>query len=206
VRAASVRLDAAAEDLIQSHLGEDVGRVGALLEVLAAAYGDGGRLSAADVEPYLGAAGSVAPWEFTDAVDNGRTAEALASLHRLLAGGGRHPLVVLAILHRHVQSLLRLDDPTIRSESQAAEALGIAKGRSTYPAKRALASSRRWGSTRLGEAIELVADAELDLKGASGCPEELVLEVLVARLCRLARSSASGVYASPGSGVRRGRA
>ena len=40
----------------------------------------------------------------------------------------------------------------------------------------------------MAEAIGLVADAEVDLKGASAWPAEAVLEVLVARLCRLARA------------------
>ena len=188
IRAAPVRLDAQAESLIEVHLGEDIGRVGALLEVLAAAYGEGTLLGAAQVEPYLGEAGSVAPWSFTDAIDAGRTADALGQLHRLLGGGERHPLVVLAILHRHVQSLFRVDSPAIQTELQAAEAMGIARGRSTYPAKKALGASRRWGSAGIAEAIGLVADAELDLKGASAWPAEAILEVLVARLGRLART------------------
>jgi DNA polymerase-3 subunit delta len=187
IRGAPVRLDTAAESLIESHLGEDVSRLGALLEVLVAAYGEGTRLGPEQVEPYLGEAGSVAPWTFTDAIDAGRSEDALSQLHRLLGGGERHPLVVLAILHRHLQSLLRVDSPTIRSEIQAAEAMGISKGRSTYPAKKALAAARRWGSAGTAEAIGLLADAELDLKGASAWPPEAVLEVLVARLCRLAR-------------------
>ena len=70
----------------------------------------------------------MAPWTFTDAIDAGRTADALIQLHRLLGGGERHPLVVLAILHRHVQSLLRVDSPSIRTEGEAAAAMGIATG------------------------------------------------------------------------------
>src|SRR6202011_122119 len=101
-------------------------------------YGDGARLVPADVEPYLGEAGSVAPWDFTDAIDTGDADLGLRLLHRLLGAGDRHPLVVLAILHRHVQSLLRVDGPEIRTEAQAAEAMGIARGRSTFPAKKAL--------------------------------------------------------------------
>jgi DNA polymerase-3 subunit delta len=134
----------------------------------------------------------VAPWTFTDAIDAGRTEDALVQLHRLLGGGDRHPLVVLAILHRHVQGLLRLDDPSIHDDAAAAAALGIAPGRSTFPAKKALAASRRWGSGAVAEAIGLVADAELGLKGASAWPGEAVLEVLVARLCRLARAGGGG--------------
>jgi DNA polymerase III subunit delta len=188
VRAAPVRLDAQAESLIEVHLGEDISRLAALLEVLAAAYGEGTLLGTAQVEPYLGEAGSVAPWSFTDAIDAGRTADALGQLHRLLGGGERHPLVVLAILHRHLQSLLRVDSPAIRTEAQAAQAMGIAKGRSTYPAKKALGAARQWRSAGVAEAIGLVADAELDLKGASAWPAEAILDVLVARLSRLARA------------------
>ncbi len=188
VRAAPLRIDAPAEALIESHLGEDISRLGALLDVLVAAYGEEAVLGPGEVEPYLGEAGAVAPWTFTDAIDAGQSQEALEQLHRLLGGGERHPLVVLAILHRHVQSLLRVDDPEIRTEAQAAAAMGIAKGRSTYPAKKALAASQRWGSAGIADGIGLVADAELALKGASAMPADAVLEVLVARLCRLART------------------
>jgi DNA polymerase-3 subunit delta len=190
IRDAPVRVAPQAEKLIEVHLGEDISRLGALLEVLLAAYGEGARLGTEQVEPYLGEAGSVTPWSFTDAIDAGHTEEALGQLHRLMGGGERHPLVVLAILHRHVQSLIRVDNPAIRTEADAAQAMGIAKGRSTFPAKKALGASRRWGSTGLAEAVGLVADAEVDLKGASAWPAEAVLEVLVARLCRLARAPA----------------
>jgi DNA polymerase-3 subunit delta len=196
VRQSAVSLDPAAMSRVADHLGEDLARLTPLLEVLRAVYGDEAKLGPDDVEPYLGEAGAVTPWAFTDAIDTGQTAAALTMLHRLLEGGGRHPLVVLAILHRHVQSLLRVDGPAIRTEAQAAEAMGIARGRSTYPAKKALTAARRWGPAGIADAVGLIADAELDLKGASSWPPEAVLEVLVARLCRLARA---------GSGASAGR-
>ncbi len=196
----AVRVDAEAEGFIRSHLGEDIGRLAPLLDVLVTAYGEGARLGAEEIRPYVGEAGSVAPWEFTDAIDGGHTEEALILLHRLLSAGERHPLVVLAILHRHVQSLLRVDGPAIRTEAQAAEAMGIQPGRSTYPAKKALVSARRWGSRSIADAVGLVADAEVALKGASSWPADAVLEVLVARLCRLART---GGRAPVAGGARR---
>jgi DNA polymerase-3 subunit delta len=183
-----LKLDAEAEAALAAHLGEDVGRAVPVLAVLEAVYGAGARIGRADVEPYLGEAGSVTPWELTDSIDAGNVARALVLLHRLLEGGARHPLVVLAILHRHVSSLLRVDDPSIRGEADAARALGIPSGRSTFPARKALAAARRMGSDGIAEAVGLVADAELDLKGASAWPAPAVLEVLVARLCRLARA------------------
>ncbi|HEX2193320.1 MAG TPA: hypothetical protein VHH09_09010, partial [Acidimicrobiales bacterium] len=96
-----VRLDASAAALVGAHLGDEVGRVAALLDTLAAAYGEGARVGVEEVTPYLGQAGPVAPWDLTDAIDAGDIAAALGHLRRLLAAGGRHPLVVLATLHTH---------------------------------------------------------------------------------------------------------
>lgn len=199
INASPVRLDRPAEALLEAHLGEDVSRLGALLDVLGAAYGEGATLSAADLEPYLGEAGGVAPWDLTDAIDTGNAAAALVNLHRMLEGGQRHPLAVLATLHRHVQSILRVDDPAVTSEAQAAEAMGIARGRSTFPAKKALAAARLLGSARVAEAVGLVADAEVAIKGGIDWPAPLVLELAVARLCQLARRSGAGAKTATGS-------
>ena len=50
---------------------------------------------------------------------------------------------------------------------------------------------RRLGSARIARAITLLAEADLDLRGATGLPGEVVLEVLVARLSRLAREGSA---------------
>jgi DNA polymerase-3 subunit delta len=200
-----LRLDGAAATHLEAHLGEDVSRLGGIIDVLVAVYGDGARIGVDDLEPYLGEAGGVAPWDFTDAIDAGRTEVALTLLHRLLGAGGRHPLVVASILQRHLVNIMRVDGPGIRTEAAAAAALGIAKGRSTYPAKKALTAAGRYGSAGIVEAVGLLADAELDLKGAREWPGDLVLEVLVARLCRLARagSAASARRPAARAGTRR---
>ena len=129
------------------------------------------------------------PWDLTDAIDQGETDAALKVLHRLMEAGARHPLVVLAILHRHFGNVLRVQSPGITTEGQAAEALGIAKGRSTFPARKALNAARRLGASGSADAVIALADAELALKGKLEWEPELVLEVLVARLCRLSRAS-----------------
>jgi DNA polymerase-3 subunit delta len=185
LRRAPIQFEPAARVELASHLGEDLGRLPALLDVLVATYGEGARLSPADLAPCLGEAGGVAPWDLTDAIDKGDTAAALDALHRLLGAGDRHPLVVLAILHRHVAAMLQLDGAGITSEAQAAELLGIAKGRSTFPARKALSGARKWGSDGIARAIHLLADADVDLRGESTWPADTVLDVLVARLARL---------------------
>jgi DNA polymerase-3 subunit delta len=176
-----VRLGGAAAAIVEAHLGEDVGRLGALLDLLAASYGVGAHLGVEEVEPFRGEAGGVAPWELTDAIDAGDTAAALAVLHRLLGGGQRPPLVVMATLQRHYTDMLRLDGAAVSTDAQAAELLGT----KPYPAAKAMRQARRLGSAAVGRAVTLLADADLDLRGRTGWPEDLVLDVLVARLSRL---------------------
>lgn len=181
LRSAPVRLDARAADALGRHLGEDVARLSTLLDALAAAYGEGARVGEDELEPFLGQAGGVAPWELTDAIDRGDAAAALPQLRRMLEGGERHPLAVMATLHRHYAAMLRLDGAGVADEQAAAGLIGTGP----YPAKKALAQARRLGSAGVGRAMELLAAADLDLRGATGAPDVVVLEVLVARLSRL---------------------
>ena len=180
-----VRLDARAAAMVGEHLGDDVDRLGSLLDMLAAAHGQGARLGPEEVAPLLGGVGSVAPWELTDAIDRGDTAVAVTVLRRLVGPGGRHPLVILATLHSHFGRMLRLDGAEVADEASAAAVLGMTG--STYPAKKALVQVRKLGHAAVARAIQLLADADLALKGAVDWPAEVVLEVLVARLSGLVR-------------------
>jgi len=177
-----VRLDGPAQARLGGHLGSDMGRLAGLLDTLAAAYGPGATVTAADLEPFLGEAGALAPWDLTDAIDAGRTAPALEVLHRMLTAGESHPLVILAQLHKHYRQMLRLDGSGVTSAEEAAEVLGTT---SAFPARRALTQSNRLGSARIARAVQLLAQADLDLRGTTGLSGELVVEVLVARLSRL---------------------
>jgi DNA polymerase III delta subunit len=60
--------------------------------------------------------------------------------------------------------------------------LGIKPG---FPARKALELSRKLGGTKIRRAFDLLAAADLDLRGARELPDDIVLEVLVARLSRL---------------------
>jgi DNA polymerase III subunit delta len=203
LKAAPVDLDSGAAALLTTHLGEDVGRLPALLELLTAAYGDGGKVGEEELAPFLGDAGGVAPWDLTDAIDRGDTVAALENLHRLL-GSGRHPLVILASLHNHYTRILRLEGSGAADEKAAAEMLGITG--STFPARKALSQARRLGHEPVARAVTLLADADLALKGAIEWPDGLVLEVLVARLSRLGpRTSGTRSGSSTGASRSRGR-
>ncbi len=188
LREAPVRLDAAARARLIEHLGEDLGRLEGILETLRTAYGDRASLGVAELEPFLGTAGSVPPWELTDAIDSGAVGAALGALHRMMGPGGRAPAEILAILHRHFSAMLRLDGEGAASPEVAARLIGT---RSTYVASKLLGQSRRLGGDLIAQAIAQIGGADLDLKGRTALPAEVVLEVLVARLSRLVRASTS---------------
>ena len=185
LRDSTLKFDRAARARIAEQLGEDRSRVVGLLHVLEAAYSNAATVTVADIEPFLGEAGSVPPWELTDAIDRGDIAGSLDRLHRMTGAGERHPLALLATLHTHYSRMLRLDGVPGLDERSAAARLGM-KG-STFPAKKALTQSKRLGSEKIATAVGLLADADLALRGAIAWPPELVMEVLVARLARLGR-------------------
>lgn len=181
--AAGVHLDGAAMAAVVGWLGEDAGRLPAVIDTLVSTYGTAGRLSREQVVPFLGEAGDVPPWDLTDAIDRGETTVALSLLHRMIDGGGRHPLAVMSILHGQYTKLLKLDGADVRDEASAAAVMGIKPG---YPARKALDQYRRLGGDGVARAIALLAQADLDLRGAKDWPDALVMEVLVARLSKLA--------------------
>ena len=183
--ASGLRLERAALNRLADHLGEDVGRLPAMLDVLEARHGEGARIADDDLDPVLGDAGASAPWDLTDAIDRGDVEGSLVHLRRALTD--RHPLVVLASLWNHFQRMVRLDGSGARTDQDAAALLSL-RG-STFPAKKALAQTDRLGSHGVASAVAMIHRADLDLRGLRDLPDTVVLELLVARLARLARTA-----------------
>lgn len=177
-----IKPDAAAQ--LGRWLGENSGGLEGVLATLKSTFGVDHVLSFSEIEPFLGEAGGVPPWDFTDAVDAGDTTKALTLLGRMMHSGGRHPLQIMSILHTHYSNLAKLDGADARSDQDAMAATGI---KSPYPAKKALQNYRRLGGASTKRAVELVAQADLDLRGAKDLPPDLVMDVLVARLSKLRR-------------------
>ena len=187
LKSAPVRLDGGATARLAAHLGEDLARLEGILSTLAAAFGEGARIGKDELEPFLGSEGAVAPWDLSDALDAGDIAGSLAALARMLGAGGRHPLQILSSLHRHFEAMLRLDGVEGLDQAGAAALTKL----SPYPAGKALRQSTKLGHDRIARAILLLAAADLDLRGKSGSPPEMVVEVLVARLAQLPKLRAA---------------
>ena len=188
--ATTVRLAPDARRVLVERLGDDLNRLGGILTVLESTFGTGaGPLSADDLEPFLGDSGGVPPWDLTDSIDKGNVTLAVSNVRRMMHGGGRHPLAVMAPLQTHYERMLQLDGSGIRDEKEAASLLGM-KG-SSYPAKKALTQASALGSAKLARATKLLADADLDLRGRSDAGEQ-VLEVLVARLAAMSAGGRGG--------------
>ena len=174
---------------VEDLLGEDRSRVVGLIRTLEGALGQGAAVTADDITTFGGDQGSTVPWALDDAIDKGDVAAALALLPRLIPYAGSPSdrngaaFRLLAVLHKRYSNMLRLDGADVRDDKSAAALLGM-KG-STFPAKKAMQQSRRLGTEKLGRAIDLLADADLSLRGTKDWPPELVVEVLVARLANL---------------------
>jgi DNA polymerase-3 subunit delta len=184
VAARGLRMAPAAQAAVVDQLGEDLNRLSGLLDTLTATFGPGARVELDDVGPYLGDGGDVPPWDLTDAIDRGDREAALEALDRMRQAGARHPLQVMAILHTHYGRLLRLDGSGATDEVSAGQVIGV-KG---FAARKALDRTRAMGPEAIHDAVQLLARADLDLRGQRELPEEAILEVLVARLCRLSRA------------------
>jgi DNA polymerase-3 subunit delta len=182
---AGLKVDPEGRARLVTWVGDEPSRLLGLLDLLRSTYGAGTKITAAEIEPFLGDDGGVPPWELTDAIDRGDRAAALELLHRMIGQGERHPFQLLSTLHSHFARMLRLDGADVAGEQQAAELLGL-KG-STFPAKKALGQARRLGHERIVRAMGLLAEADLDLRGGKAWPDHLVLEVLVARLATMSR-------------------
>jgi DNA polymerase-3 subunit delta len=202
---AGIELRADAATALLAHVGSDAGLVPGLVDTLAAAYGPGAVLGVDEVSPYLVGQGTVPVWDLTNAIEKGDVATALEVLQRMLTvtsptqPAADHPLRILGLLHSQYRKLLVLDDPAVRTAEDAASALG---GRTSPNAARfRLRQARALGTDGLRQAFDHLARADLDIKGERAIPQDLVMQLLVARLAGLnARAGA----ASSGGGKGRG--
>lgn len=172
--------------LITRWLGEDASKLAGLIDTLKSTFGADKKIALTDVEPLLGEAGGVAPWDLTDAIESGDTTTALVNLHRMMGGGEAHPMQILALLSNRYAQMMRLDGASVQTSADAAQVLGMKE----FPAGKVLDAYRRLGSAGVAQAMSLMATADVDMRGGKEWEPEWVVEVLVARLSRLGGQAA----------------
>ena len=104
-------------------------------------------------------------WDLTDAIGQGRTAEAIDLLSRLIAQGSA-PLMILGALASHFRRLVRVG----HGESVAGP---------PFVVKKLTAQARRYPPRRLVTCLRAIHRADVELKGASVMRSERALEQLV---------------------------
>jgi DNA polymerase III delta subunit len=184
LKAAPVRLNAAASKVLTEHLGEDLGRLSGILDTLASAYGTDVSIDPSMLAPYLGHQGQVPIWDLTDAVESGNAAKALSVLGRMMGPGGMSAHVITASFDSRFSKLAQLDGLDLRSSDDVAAAIGG----SPFVAKKLFTLSSRLTHDAVVRALDLIGEADLALKGGSGLEEQMVAEILVARLAHLCAS------------------
>lgn len=182
VAESSVMLDDASIALLEHTIGEEVSRVPAILATLESVFGSGAHLQSVDVEQYLGQSGNVPPWELVNKISTGNAGASLEMLTRMQSSGAQHQMQILGYLSSHYFRLLQLSGQSGLSTDEAMALLG---DKSNFRSKKTLAEAKRLGDKKVKRAVQLVAEADLNLRGGTGVPPETVMEILVARLSSL---------------------
>jgi DNA polymerase-3 subunit delta len=104
-------------------------------------------------------------WDLTDAIGDGRGADAVTLLARLARGGAAPPLV-LGALAAHFRRLLRL---------RGGGSLGVPP----FVRQKLESQAQRYTESRLVACLGAIHEADLALKGSSPLPPQLSLERLV---------------------------
>jgi DNA polymerase-3 subunit delta len=104
-------------------------------------------------------------WDLTDAIGEGRTAEALAILGKLLAAGSP-PIVVLGALASHFRRLTRLRN-------------GGSVGGPPFIQRKLQGQAARFGPRQLLSCLAAIHQTDLALKGEGSLKPEMALERLV---------------------------
>jgi len=180
-----------------AHLGGDRLLTRAELEKLVTHKGGPGEISLAEAAACVGDSAALGLDDLSMAVADGDDTQAQRVLDRLLRSG-TGPIPVLRAVSRHFQRLHLAAGAVAagRSPDQAVSTLRpppIFKHRD-----RITAQVRRWDGARLGQALDLLLEAEGDCKGFGPPPDVVCSRVLL----RLAQGARMGARTGAGAGRR----
>lgn len=168
VRAEAKRQGLSLERGVAELLADRVGPQLLLLrqEIAKAALLAGGKkVELAHAESSTGQVAEAPIWDLTDAIGEGRTADAIGLLARILDAGAPPP-VVLGSLAAHFRKLVRLGS-------------GARVSGPPFVVRKLERQARRYRPSRLMACLEAIHAADTQLKGGSSMRPEMALERLV---------------------------
>lgn len=176
------KLDPDAAELLVELVGPELGLLASEVGKLATYVGDDARIRRADVARMVGAGRVETIWKVVDAATQGRLAEALDDVDRLLASG-EHPVALLAQMAGSLRKVhhageLRRARVELR---EACRRAGLAFGGAEEKVGRQHA---HLGPTRVGSIPDRLLRADLDLKGSSQLTPRTIIERFLVELGR----------------------
>jgi DNA polymerase-3 subunit delta len=182
-----VRLDAAAGDLLVEMLPPELGILEQELSKLSLIVGNGGTIDANVVRENVGGWRTRTTWDLVDAVADGRAAEALSQLHRLIAAGEKPQGLLPQMAHslRQLASATRLIEAAEKDKIRVT--LRSALEQAGVPPFKLAAAERQLrplGRERARQLTAWLLAADLAMKGynSADARARLELERLIVRL------------------------
>jgi DNA polymerase-3 subunit delta len=167
-RQGGVQLGRGVAELLADRIGPQLLLLRNEIAKLALFAGEGKSVTREHVAAGTASLAEAPIWDLTDAIGEGRAADALGVLARLLSAGAPGP-VVLGSLTSHFRRLLRI-------------AHGAAVAGPPFVRKKLETQARRYGPRRLRSSLDALHQTDLALKGAGALRPELALERLVIAL------------------------
>ena len=163
--AQGVKIDAAAAKLLAEQVGAQLLMLRQEIAKLSLMVEPGESLKRSHVELATAALAEQPIWDLTDAIGDGKTAEAVVRLERMLSAGAPPP-VVLGTLAQHFRKLARISG-------------GGAVAGPPFVVKKLTSQAGRYTARRLVSCLHAIHDTDTALKGAGVLPPNLALERLV---------------------------
>jgi DNA polymerase-3 subunit delta len=175
-----------AAEMLVDLVGDELGLLDQELAKLASAAGTG-PITCELVQQFVGSWRTKTGWDMIDAAVEGRAADAIAQLDRLVAAG-EHPVALLAqmasTLRRFAAATRLLEEAERSGRRVSARPILQQAGFKPFVLDKAERQWRQLGRRRTGSLYSLVLETDLALKGrmSSASRSRLALEELVARL------------------------
>lgn len=168
----------AAQTLVEL-AGTDLSQLDQELNKLTTYVGDKPRIDAAAVTKLVGGWKAETTWGMLDAVRDGKLAEALHLLDKLMFSG-EHPLKLLGGVNYQFRPLGQVTEATRQGQSLSHAISGA--GVRPQAAEGMAAYLKRIGRPRAEQMLTWLLTADRELKGGSHLPDRLIMERLLAQL------------------------